>query len=450
VVDIKRLTIVLVLLIFSVSLASAAVTSNIGGTGDLDATLVSQLPDPVEPGNFLEIRFSVQNEGKTENDVVFELIPSFPLSLLPEDNGLRDIGTILGTHQKEDAITLFYKLKVDPKATAGNATIKLRYRRKSGAYIQFEDYTIRVREPQAFLTIDVIETEPEELLPGRIGFIKIGLTNYARFQMRNIWLTLNSSDAFSSFESANEKYIRIIGPSETIYETFKIIVNGDAESKVHKTSITLDYQDDIGTSYVRDVEFGLIINERPKYLMNIEESTVLYEDQTGEVVFSISNTATADINFAILELLPASDGLAYEVISAPKVYVGNLESDDFETIDYKIHVNGVKENAVPFNLVLRYKDNFNNIYEDEHELLFQIYSRRRAGKLGLAKVTGIGGIIFYLMILTLIIVFTIFMVLDWMHNKMPRYKRILWLIVILTPGIGALVYYFFGRKKAEI
>lgn len=446
----KKLTIYLLLMILSISFVSAAVTSNIGSTGDLSATLKSQLPDPVEPGNFVEVRFTIQNEGATENDVIFELLPSYPLSLLPGEDGIKKIGTILGQHQTEDAITLYYKLKVSADATAGDATLKLRYKRASGAYIEFEEFDIKIREPQAFLTIDSVKTEPEELLPGRVGYIKMGLTNYAKFTMRNLWLTLDTDDMpFSGFESSNERFIAKIDPGETIYETFKIIVDGDAESKIHNTPVVLEYQDDIGTEYTRDVEIGIVVNERPKYLMNIEESTVLYEDQTGEVVFSISNTGTADINFAILELLPATNG-EYEVISAPKVYVGNLESDDFETIDYKIHINGVKEDAVPFNLVMTYKDNFNNQYEDDHQLLFKIYSKRKAGKYGLAEVTGIGGYIFYLMIFTLIVVFTIFMILDWMHNKMPRYKRILWLIIILTPGIGALAYYFFGRKKAEV
>ncbi len=444
-IDTKRLGIFLLFIILSISLVSAAVDAS-----QFYATLDSQRPEPVGPGNYVELRFTVENRGETQNKIIFELLPEHPLSLLESDDGTRDAGTILGNQYDENALQLYYKLKVDPQAVAGNATVKLRYKIATGVYVQFDEFKITIREPHAFLTIDVVDTEPQELLPGRVGYIKVGLSNYAKFTMRNVWLTLDTEDMpFSGFESSNERFIPKIDAGETIYETFKVIVDGDAESKVHNTPIKLEYEDDIGTEYDRDVEVGLVVNERPKYLMNIEESTVLYEDQTGEVVFSISNTGTADMNFAILELLPA-DNEEYEVISAPKVYVGNLESDDFETIDYKIHINGVEENAVPFNLVLTYKDNFNSLYEDEHQLLFKIYSKRKAGKLGLAEVTGIGGYIFYLMIFVLIVVFTIFMVLDWMHNKMPRYKRILWLIVILTPGIGALAYYFFGRKKAEV
>lgn len=448
--NITKIILYLMLLIISVNLVSGAIGSLIGSTGDLAATLSSQLPDPVEPGNFVEVRFNIQNEGATENDVTFELLPSYPLSLLPGDNGVRKIGTMLGRQMGEDAVLLYYKLKVNPEATAGNSTLKLRYMTKPRVYKQFKDFIVRIREPQAFLTIDAVKTEPEELLPGRIGYVKIGLTNYARFGMRNIWLTLDTINMpFSGFESSNEKFISRVEPGETIYETFKIIVDGDATSKVYNVPIALSYEDDIGTEYSRDVEIGLIVNERPKYLINIEELIVLYEGQSGEVIFSISNVGTADIKFAILELLPSSND-EYNIISAEKVYVGNLESDDFETINYKIHVDGVTKKEVPFNLVLKYKDNFNNQYEDVHQLPFKIYSKREAGKLGLADVPGIGSYLFSSMIAMLIIVFTTFMILDWMTNKMARYKRILWLIVILTPGIGALAYYFFGRKKSEI
>ncbi len=441
----RKLAIFTVIFLLLISLANASVGSMVGESGQLQATLISQLPDPVEPGNNVELRFNVQNLGGTINDVVFELLPENGLTLT--DDGVRNIGTILARQFKEDAVSLYFKLKIESSAPAGNATVKLRYKVRSGAYTQFDKFYIKIREPQAFLTIDSIVTEPAELMPGKTGHIIFGLTNYAKFTMRNIWITLNSS-VFSGYGSANEKYIAAIEPGKTVYQTFDVIVSGDAASNVYNTPITLDYRDDIGTRYLRDLRVGLIVNEQPNYLMNIEESTIFYENQVGDVVFSISNTGIAEMKFATLELRPAENG-AYEVISSPKAYVGNLESDDFETVSYKVHVNGVKD-SVPFRLLLRYKDNFNSNYNDDHELLFKIYTKSKAGQYGLAEVPGFMSYLITLMIIVLIIVFTVFMVLDWMHNPMPRYKRILWLIVILTPGIGSLAYYFFGRKKAEL
>jgi hypothetical protein len=446
----KRLYIPVLFLLFLFTIQSVSAENMPGIAGQLQATLARQSPDPVEPGNFLDVYFNVANQGGTINNVVFELIALSPLSLV--DSAEKNIGTILARQNTEDAVTLHYKLKIDSKATAGNATLRLRYKSGNNVYTaqtQFADFKIRVREPQAFVTLSVVETEPRELVPGMQGFIKIGLTNFARLTMRNLKITLNTSaDTFSGYEESAEKYISTIAPGDTVYETFRVIVSGTAASKVHETPIKLEYEDEIGTKYSRTVTVGLVINDPPQYLMNIEESTIFYKQQNGNVVFSISNIGTSNMKFAVLELLPAPDG-EYEILSAPKVYVGNLESDDFETVTYKVHINGVKE-AVPFNLLFRYKDNFNNIYNDDVVLNFKIYSKSKAASYGLAQVPSALSSLFSFMIFVLVIVFMVFMVLDWMHNPMQRYKHILWLIVILTPAIGTAVYYFFGRKKAEL
>jgi hypothetical protein len=435
-------------ILFLVLFASLVSADNIAGTSQrLYATLISQQPDPVSPGNFLEVRFNIENNGGAVSDLTFELVPSYPLSLI--DSGSKYVGSILAGQLGKDAVTLYYKLKVDANATAGNATLKLRYKTLNGAYTTFDEFTIRVREPQAFLTISSVVTNPAELVPGKSGEIKVGITNYAKFTMRNVKLTLpTSATSFTGFDSGADRFISSIGPGQTVYETFKVLVSGSATSKVQDTAITMTYEDEIGTSYSKTINVGLIINEHPQYLVNVEESTIFYQGQTGNVVFSIANTGTSEMKFAILELLPADDE-EYEIISAPKVYVGNLESDDYETITYKVHVNSVEE-SVPFKLQLSYKDTINAEYNDNIVLHYKVYSKSKAASYGLAVVPGIGSYMMYLMVFVLVIVFTIFMVLDWMHNPMPRYKHILWLIVILTFGIGALVYYFFGRKKAEI
>ena len=53
----------------------------------------------------------------------------------------------------------------------------------------------------------------------------------------------------------------------------------------------------------------------------------------------------------------------YEIVSPAEVYVGNIDSDDYETADFKISLNKVKEKEVILPLSLEYKDANNNEYK---------------------------------------------------------------------------------------
>jgi len=68
-------------------------------------------------------------------------------------------------------------------------------------------------------------------------------------------------------------------------------------------------------------------------------------------------------------------------------------------------------------------------------------------KYGLEQPQGVGAV-FNIMLLVIILAFMAFMLLDLKNNKLPKTKKIIWLILILT-GIGALIYFFKARSKKK-
>ena len=49
---------------------------------DIQVTLLNQDPDPVQPGDVVEVRFQVQNKlSETTDDVYIEILPEFPFSM---------------------------------------------------------------------------------------------------------------------------------------------------------------------------------------------------------------------------------------------------------------------------------------------------------------------------------------------------------------------------------
>ena len=118
----------------------------------------------------------------------------------------------------------------------------------------------------------------------------------------------------------------------------------------------------------------------PEYELVKEESAVFLAEQQGIIVLSVSNTGTSDINFVVLELLPTQD---YEILSNPKIYLGNLESDDYETAEFEIYTHAVPPGAIPLKLNLKYKDSFNQDFNEERLLDLRIFSKEEARKFGL-------------------------------------------------------------------
>src|SRR3989338_4611362 len=94
---------ILILIIISIPITYSA-TNVFGTSADfalLNVTLLSQEPDPVEPGEVVEIRFNVQNFGsKNAEDAQLDILPDFPFSMYT-GTASKQIGTIYARQMGE-------------------------------------------------------------------------------------------------------------------------------------------------------------------------------------------------------------------------------------------------------------------------------------------------------------------------------------------------------------
>ena len=118
-IKMRMFFVIFVLLAMAATFAGAAVNSvYYGDSPRIDVDLASQDPDPVEPGRIVEASFKLDNRGVLANDVVFEIIPEYPFSILPGEGAVKNVGT-LGTAQDTDRSVF---VKVLPTADeAGDA-----------------------------------------------------------------------------------------------------------------------------------------------------------------------------------------------------------------------------------------------------------------------------------------------------------------------------------------
>ena len=100
----------------------------------LVASIVNQMPDPAEPGNYVEMRFKIENIGTLNlNNVKFELVPKYPFyfdNLYYANQTVSSIwgGQSIKENGSQTGVILYYKLRVDNNAVAGNNEIELKYK----------------------------------------------------------------------------------------------------------------------------------------------------------------------------------------------------------------------------------------------------------------------------------------------------------------------------------
>ncbi len=372
---------------------------------NLDVYLISQDPNPVEPGDYVELRFRAENFGSMKmEDVSFEIIPEYPFSLDESESAVKNVGQIDPRQKDEDAVILLWKLRVDENAVEGTNEIELKYFVQGEEKVKLDEFEVEVKGFQSILAVESINVLPENKVPGQPATTIITLKNVADSVIKNIKVKLDIDDTdFAVVGSSAEKIIRSINSQETEQVSFDIISAAATESKTHSIPLEIEYMDEDGTAFSISSSFGIKIYDPPSYILTLDESTVKTPGSNGNIVVSISNIGQSDINFLTVELLESDQ---YEILSPTSVmYLGNLESDDFETADYTIHVKGESVGDIPLKLKLNYKDSYNKIFSEEQEVTLHVYPKQEAMAYGLVPkpnftttiifVLIIGAIVFY-------------------------------------------------------
>ena len=397
-----------ILFIVAAAFANAAVnTEYYGKSSKIMASLASQDPDPVEPGKIVELSFKLDNQGTLANDVLFEIMPEYPFSLLPGEEAVKNVGT-LGTSQNTDrTVFVKYKILVDQNAVDGNQEIKIRY--KIGAFESWttiDDLTVKVQSHDAILSVDRITAMPEVTAPGSKTRLSISLKNYASSLLKDVKVTLDlgksgdEATPFSPIGSTNEKVISVIDAQASSIIEFSLLADPDAKSKTYKVPMKIQYSDTLNKNYSKTNTIALVVGVEPDISVYIDTSSIYSSGSTGDLSVKIVNKGLTDVKFLNVNL---EKGQGYMALSPYEVYIGNIDSDDYETADFKINVEKTKDKKIILPLTVDYKDANNHDYIKKVNLELPLYTSSEARKLGL--VTGSNKAWIFLVIAAVIIGF---------------------------------------------
>ncbi len=376
----------------------------------INVTMINHEPNPAEAGRYVTVRFKIENSGgENAQDVVIELLPRYPFSLDPGESAVKYIGSVRSRQLGDIGVITDYRLKVDENALEGDNEIELRYKVKNYAWTRLEPFFINIRPHDILLSIVSVDA-PKMIKPGEISKVDINLKNLALTFIKEIKVKLNLGGVpLAPIGSTNRKIIKQMEADSNATVSFNLMAEPDADSKLYKVPIEIEFLDRLGTVYTKNETVGLIIGAEPDLSVSIDSSQIYSSGGSGEVTVKFVNKGVTDIKFLNVILGKGE----YKILSPKEVYVGNIDSDDYETADFKLALKKVKGEDVVLPLLVDYKDANNNEYSEEVELPLQLYSTSEAKSMGLKKGNNKVGIF----IVIVIVVVGFFIYRRWKKKK---------------------------------
>jgi len=384
------------LVLITVMAAQAAIKSG----GKLDVSLVSQEPDPVDPGEIIDVRFRIENTGFSElEEITFEIVEEYPFSVYSGDNQ-QTIMSLEALQEESSGVILLYEIKVDEEAVQGTNSIDVRYKIGDGKWVVIEDFPIRIRTRDLVLSLESIKSTPESISPGKEFELSFTLKNNADSLIRDVTVNLDvsgSSTPIAPSTSLAEKQIYQINSQTGKIMKFDMIALPDAEGGIYKIPVNISYTDETGTSYSKDDYISLKISATPDLLLTVDSSEIKGDQKSGNVILRITNRGLTNIKLLTAKLSESDD---YTILSEPEVYVGNIDSDDYETVEYTLVMKSF-EKTVEIPLEIDYMDATNKKYKQDVSIELKTFS----SSLPVIIIKGIVSLIIRLAILGAIIYF---------------------------------------------
>ncbi len=251
----------------------------------------------------------------------------------------------------------------------------------NGLYIE-ESQTISLGH---FMRVKDISMAPENIGPGDYGIINFNIKNNGNGVAEDVRVKLILPSEFKFYNDVDTVKISRLNSLEEKDVGFRIIALPSASEGVYSANLTIDYTSyfavnfaNVGNEYQDNFVLGMVIKSEPNIFVEVDDSKIYKENKIGEISFKFVNHEIADVKFLTVELEESED---YEIISKPKEYIGDLDSDDYESVDFRLKVKKSK-GEISFPLKIDYKDFMNDDYSDK---IIATMTLRSAKELGIEK-----------------------------------------------------------------
>jgi hypothetical protein len=225
------------------------------------------------------------------------------------------------------------------------------------------------------LNIKNITLEPAQIIPGSPAVLKVFLINNGNMSASDIRMKLILPEEIAFSNDVSDKQIPVIDPDEQKVFEFNIIALPKTIEGVYKASLVADYVNYVGQERQDNYSTGIIVKSTPKIFAQADKTDIYDTNRIGDITITFTNNNLANIKFMTAELGDSKD---YEIISENKKYIGDLDSGDYQSVDFRIKVKD-NLNAIVFPVEINYKDSLNKDYTEDLLIPFKIMTAKDLG-----------------------------------------------------------------------
>lgn len=305
--------------------------------------MLNQDPDPVKPGDILEVRISIQNSGsEAKENCIVKIEPSYPFKPLQGEELSQNIGTLVKRSTDDREKVVKFKVGVENDINEGEYPLKVIFYSKDGKdkVSVTTDLMIEIKS-ESNAEIEYISLE--RLVPGEKTELTFGIKNAGNSPLRNAIFSWEcTKDVILPVGSSNVKHINLIDVGETANVTFDVLTNVNTIPGLYKLDMTLTYDDIEALKTI--TEAGTLDNEKRKqikskagiYIGGTTDFDISYMEKSpaGDYTFSVSNIGNNAAN-SVKVTIPSQENWTV-TDGGNSVVLGNLQKGDNTIADFSL------------------------------------------------------------------------------------------------------------------
>jgi len=270
------------------------------------------------------------------------------------------------------------------------------------------------------ISITDVSSSPLEVAPGEVVNIKIDIENIFDFDVQNLNVKLDLSGVdvpFAPYQSSSERFLDELDEGDEDDFKFKLISLPETHTGIYKipVEITYEYEGENETLKGEKTELiSVIVNSKPKLRISLEDSTVLIKGRENTFSIKVVNSGLSDVKFLFLKIGESS---SIKLLSEREQYIGDIDSDDFDSVEYSVFVNNDASDSISISATLKFLDATNKEFTETENIVLRIYSLKEARDLGLVKKPN------YILPIVIVLVIGFFLVRRFLKKRKLKKSR---------------------------
>ncbi|HDI12931.1 MAG TPA: hypothetical protein ENF64_02315 [Hadesarchaea archaeon] len=361
----KRFVVMIFLISALFALTTVARTEASGNT----LTITSEaIDDELRPGEETTVLLTLAN--LTTVDITDVEVRVSAGSHLTVSDTLIDVGDIKSGYSRQVSFNVTASLSAP--ATTSYLTVKTTYYSPS-KHEEITNIVITITTAPMLQIENVDFTQVENEEPGSVGpgdtvRLEFDLVNNGDGSAKDVRISLDQSDLYVALGSS-ENFVKEIKPGDSVNLSFTLTIDPSASAGTHQIPLSLTYLDETGNENSVTKYIGMTISGKYNFILTVYSQDISFPGEESTVTVKFVNAGNQRAQFLTVYVSPTD---ALSEVFPQTVYIGSLNSDDYDTQKFNFRASNVPPGEYPLTLELHYEDIYGDNYVEQHQVYIKI------------------------------------------------------------------------------